>query len=98
MALLCTAALCTGCELCAQICPEDAIRVEPGLRWTPASFAEREVATAEGWACPKCGKVFATRRAIDSVASRLAERLPEANTDLLRLCPDCRVISAFLER
>ncbi len=88
---------CTDCGLCQKICPENAILVVSGLRWNSEVFETIAQARVEGVSCLKCDKVFATRRAIDSVAARLQERFGDQNLDHLLLCPDCRVIVALTE-
>ncbi len=88
---------CTGCGLCVKICPEDAIRVTPGLRWNKKVFAVLTQTQVDGLACRKCGKVFATRKAVESVAARLQERFGPQDLEHLMLCPDCRVVVSLTE-
>ncbi len=95
--ILFTGVRCTGCGLCAAGCPEGVLEVRPHLEWATASLSPREIARAEAHACPRCGRVFATRQALEAVASRLAGRFPPLSTDTLSLCPDCRAVHALQE-
>ncbi len=95
--ILFTAVRCTGCGLCASGCPEGVLGVSPHLEWAAASLAPREIARADPHACPRCGRVFATRQAVEAVAGRLAGRFPHLSTEILSLCPDCRAVHALQE-
>ncbi len=86
---------CTGCGLCAAACPEHVLRVESGLRWEAAVFERRMLVRAHAHACPRCGRVFATREALAAVRARLGDRFPRVSPLLLELCPDCRVVEAL---
>ncbi len=86
---------CTGCGLCAAACPERVLRVAPGLRWGAAAFERRELVRAHAHACPRCGRVFATREALAAVQARLGDRFPNVPPHLLELCPDCRAVEAL---
>ncbi len=86
---------CTGCGLCAAACPERVLRVVPGLRWEATAFERRELVRAHAHACPRCGRVFATREALAAVRTRLAGRFPHVTPLLLELCPDCRAVEAL---
>lgn len=97
MALKTCEALCVACGLCEAVCPESAISVQAGLRWNSEVFRYRTAARVQGIACANCGKVFATRRAVETVVERLADRVNQRTRQLLMLCPDCRVVMALTE-
>lgn len=87
---------CVGCGLCAAACPEAALGIERRLRWARESFAPRVLVRADAHACPACGRVFATREAIEAVVDRLRS-LGLGDPELLALCPDCRAVRALAE-
>lgn len=89
--------LCVACGLCEAVCPESAISVQAGLRWNSEVFQYRTAARVQGIACENCGKVFGTRRAVETVVERLADRINQQTRQLLMLCPDCRVVMALTE-
>ena len=95
--VLFTGVRCTGCGLCASGCPEGVLEVSARLEWVTASLSPREIARADAHACPRCGRVFATRQALEAVAARLAGRFPGLSADVLSLCPDCRAVHALQE-
>ncbi len=97
MTIMVQEANCIGCGLCKRVCPEKAVQVVPGLRWNLEVFTNVPMAKVEGVSCRKCDKVFATRKAVESVAARLQEKLGMQDLDHLEFCPDCRVVVALTE-
>jgi ferredoxin len=95
-ALLHTPSLCVQCDICARICPEQALTLLPGLT-LDTNFSKKIVlARAEPVTCLECGKVFGTRESLTKVLAVLTEKnLWDSNDDLLHYCDTCRVVKIF---
>ncbi len=87
---------CINCGLCIAVCPEKAITIKPSLSWSPNVFKQITAAQVEGLACRKCGKVFATKRAVEVIITKLEGHMDKAQQELLYLCPDCRVVTTVM--
>jgi ferredoxin len=88
---------CVQCGLCADTCPEDAIRLEPRLLLADGGKARarpRVLNEAEPFCCVRCGKPFGTLRAIELMVAKLGSHAmfqgPAAAR--LKMCGDCRII------
>jgi ferredoxin len=91
-----TPSLCVQCGLCTQVCPENALSLQPGLNLHIDFFKERILARAEPVTCLKCGKVFGTRESLTKVMTVLTTKnLWDSDDDLLSYCETCRVIKLF---
>jgi ferredoxin len=87
---------CLQCGLCANICPEDAIALEPRLDTTPTALSPRVLHEEEPALCVECGAAFGVASSIDRIASKLAEH-PMFGGDrarMIRMCDGCRVQAA----
>jgi ferredoxin len=88
---------CVQCGLCASTCPEDAIALVPRLLLADGGKARRQpriLHEAEPFRCIRCGKPFATLRAVEAMVSRLSGHAMFQGSAAARLqmCGDCRVI------
>jgi ferredoxin len=84
---------CVQCGLCADACPEDAIRLAPGFM-ADDSRLERHVCHEEpAFECIRCGKPFATTSTVSAIKAKLADHPYFAGDAMARLemCEDCRV-------
>lgn len=85
---------CLQCGLCAQVCPEDVIRLSPRLL---LENRQREVVLAEAeiHCCTSCGKPMGAKPTIDRMLAQLAGHsmfADEKSRARLTMCADCRVI------
>ncbi|MDY7117579.1 4Fe-4S dicluster domain-containing protein [Halomonas sp. SSL-5] len=88
---------CVQCGLCAEACPEDAIRLAPGFL-ADASRTERQVRHEEApFCCTRCGKPFANAATIATIKAKLADHPYFAGDAAARLemCEDCRVKDVY---
>lgn len=86
------AALCVQCGACAELCPEQALTLTPGLRLEPDFFQATPLIQAEPMRCADCGKVFGTRQSFARVMELLGQSGREVDQELFSRCEDCRVI------
>jgi ferredoxin len=90
------ASLCVQCGVCVHICPEDALRLRPGLALNDAFFANQELARSEKMKCAGCGKIFGTVKSYERVMAVLAEKkMLDDQPDLFAYCEKCRVVKRF---
>lgn len=86
--------LCVGCGYCVISCAEsDTISLEKGkMRINSEFFAPKELARDELFACVECGKEFATKKAVEKIASMLAPAFKGDETKLRTLycCAECK--------
>jgi len=88
--------LCVQCGSCVELCPEDAITLQPGLSLSPTFFEEKKQAQAEPVHCIECGKVFGTKQSLTRVMTVLTKKnLWDSQNDLLSYCDTCRVVKIF---
>lgn len=92
--LLYTSALCVGCNVCCEICPEDALQIEHKALLGAAFTKAVELARAEPILCRECGKDFGTRKSFLKVTRLLASK-GVGNQDYLEYCDTCRVVKRF---
>ena len=88
---------CVQCSLCAEACPEGAIRLAPGFL-ADASRTERQVRHEEApFCCTRCGKPFANAATIATIKAKLADHPYFAGDAAARLemCEDCRVKDVY---
>jgi ferredoxin len=88
---------CVQCGLCADTCPEDAIRLVPRLLLTDARKQPVVLNAAQPFHCIRCGKAFGTLRMVENMLGRLAAHPAFAgHLDRLRMCGDCRVVDMMM--
>ncbi|EKR5435916.1 4Fe-4S dicluster domain-containing protein [Campylobacter upsaliensis] len=86
--------LCTTCGYCETSCAEkDTLKLErSGLRLEKSYFDFRTLAKDELFACVECGKEFATKKAVEKIASLMRDKFAndEAKLKSLYCCADCK--------
>lgn len=87
-------ALCVGCGLCVQRCPEKALTLSPACTMGENFFTPVEMAKAEPMTCTKCGKVFGTRKSFERVMAILSTK-ENVDTSHFKMCDTCRVVKIF---
>jgi ferredoxin len=84
---------CVQCGLCADTCPEDAIRLVPRLSFRDTRKQPVVLNETQPFHCIRCDKPFGTVRMVESMLARLAGHPAFAgHLDRMRMCGDCRVI------
>ena len=95
--LLFTEQACVQCGLCVTTCPEKVIALEPRYDFTKAVLEPATIKEEEPFECISCGKPFGTRSSIERIVAKLEGRHSmfqgKAQTDLIRMCENCRVIA-----
>ncbi len=88
---------CVQCGLCATICPEEAITLQPRLLLTPQRKEARVLNEAQPYACVRCSKPFGTLKAIEAMLGKLAghSMFQGEALERLKMCGDCRVIDIY---
>lgn len=86
--------LCTTCAYCIKSCAEpDTIALErSGIELNAAYFGFRTLASDELFACVECGKEFATKKAVERVASLMKSKFAGDKKRLKTLycCAECK--------
>jgi ferredoxin len=89
-------ALCVQCGTCVDLCPEEALVLQPGLSLHPDFFATTSLARAEPVKCLECGKIFGTRESLAKIMTILVEKnMWDSDDNLLNYCETCRVVKLF---
>jgi ferredoxin len=94
---------CVACGLCEQVCPESVITLKRTLRLDRKALEDVTLVRDQMISCAKCGKPYINRKALEAVEGKLS-KLPALGDvfsgerkHLLRMCPDCRAITAMGE-
>ena len=81
------------CGLCADTCPEDAIRLVPRLLLGPQAKEAVTLNEAQPFNCVRCGKPFGTRQMVENMLGKLSgHSMFAGGTRRLQMCADCRVV------
>lgn len=92
---------CVACGLCELVCPENVITLHRELALIGAALDYQVLAKDEQVYCAKCNKPYINKRALDAVEARvknvpkLAGVFEGGRAGLLRMCPDCRALTAM---
>jgi ferredoxin len=88
---------CLNCGACVEICPEQALTSQNGLRLEHSFFSEQLLAQGEGLRCAECGKIFTSLKRSQRAAQKLREvrGADPIREELSKLCPECRAKKAF---
>lgn len=88
--------LCVQCGVCVELCPEEALTLQPGLSLHTDFFNEKMLAQSEPVNCLECGKIFGTRESLAKVMAVLTKKnIWDSDDDLLKYCDTCRVVKLF---
>ena len=87
--------LCTACGYCEANCPEkDCLTIKRDeIQLQPMWFKENILAKDSLFACVECGKEFATKKAIEKIASIMGPifaKVNETKKRTLYCCEDCK--------
>ncbi|WP_103588852.1 4Fe-4S binding protein [Campylobacter concisus] len=86
--------VCTACGYCELSCAEkDTISLEVGkISLKPEFFTYNELARDELFACVECGKEFATKKAVEKIATIMQPRFGNDRVKIKALycCADCK--------
>jgi len=86
---------CLQCGLCVEICPEDAITLDPRLDLSDAALSQTILNEEEPFPCVSCGTLFGSKSTIDRITEKLRDHAMFAGEDKLRMiqmCDDCRIV------
>ena len=87
---------CVQCGICVQVCPEDALKLVPGLPLEPRFFTRRQLSRGEPVRCLECGKIFGTKKSFDRVMALLAAKnMLRDSGDFYQYCDNCRVVKLY---
>lgn len=91
-----TPSQCVQCGICAEVCPEKALTLAPGLLLDENYFTKQLLVETEPAKCKSCGKIFGTKKSLEKVISILSSKgMWDTSDDLLSYCDDCRVINLY---
>ncbi|MFQ5830285.1 MAG: 4Fe-4S dicluster domain-containing protein [Candidatus Methylomirabilia bacterium] len=94
---------CVNCGLCVTVCPESVITLKNELYLDCGALAYQVVVQDETLHCAQCNVPFANKRAVEVVEATvfgmadLLDTFAGERRDLLRMCPNCRAVSAMQE-
>ena len=94
---------CVACGLCETLCPENVISLQHEVVFSREALDYRTVARDEMVGCLKCGSPFINRKSLDAILAKvlqfgpLMDAFSGGRQNLLRMCPDCRAVTAMQE-
>ena len=89
---------CLQCGICVATCPEKVISLVPQFNLADSAMNAELVIEDEPFHCTGCGKPFGSSRSIERVIDKLSGHSMfsgERQTDMLKMCEDCRVEAMF---
>lgn len=91
-----TPSICIQCKICEKVCPEKAIKLEPGLLLSDTFFENKELYRDEPMVCPSCKKEFGSKKSFETVKEKLINAgLFEEKGAYLHYCDECRVLKLY---
>ena len=94
---------CVGCGLCVKACPENVITLRPELYLESDALDYMVVVEDEMITCARCEAPYINRKALETIEAKVFDMEALLDTfagdrrKLLRMCPDCRAVSAMWE-
>ena len=91
---------CLQCGICAATCPENVISLIPQFNLADSAMNAELVIEDTPFHCTGCGKPFGSSRSIEKVIEKLSGHsmfTGSKQTDMLKMCEDCRVEVMFSE-
>ena len=94
---------CVACGLCEKVCPENVITLRREIFFERDALEYQTMVQDDMVSCANCGKPYINKKALEAVEARVLslESLLDTFTgdrkNLLRMCPDCRAVTAMLE-
>lgn len=90
---------CLQCGICANICPETAITLEPRLNLADQALTQVVLHEEEPFACVECGALFGVRSTVEKVMEKLGGvhsmyQNPKA-VRMIQMCDSCRVTAQY---
>ena len=90
---------CLQCGICATICPEKAITLEPRMNLDDSALTQVVLNEEEPFACIECGTLFGSKATIDRITEKLAgKHAMFASSDaarMIQMCEGCRINAQF---
>jgi ferredoxin len=89
-------AKCVQCGACAATCPENALKLRPGLVLDDTFFKSSALIETEPMICRDCGAMFGTKESYRHVTAVLESRgMFAESADVLQYCETCRARRIF---
>ena len=89
---------CIQCGICVKTCPEKVISLVPQFNLSDSVLSNELINEDEPFPCISCGKIFGTKKSIESIKKRLSTHsmfFSDERQDLILMCEDCRVENQF---
>ena len=89
---------CIQCGICVKTCPEKVISLLPQFNLSDNALSNELRVEDEPFPCKICGKIFGTKKSIESIKHRLSSHSmfsTDGRLDLILMCEDCRVEDQF---
>ena len=90
---------CLQCGICATICPETAIKLEPQMNLDDSALTQVVLNEEEPFACIECGVLFGSKSTIERITEKLAGKHSMFATSdaarMIQMCEGCRINAQF---